>query len=275
MPLATLTWRAARAGRWTVRIAGGLMILFFLAFVFGEGVPPVWRMSGREQLYAAGLSSLFLGLAVAWVHQGWGGGLTVAGWGLLAALARRAPGGLMFAIPAAMGVVNLACWWRLRGEAPPPEPARARAGGARRVLVIALGAGLAVFLLLSANEIFAMPPLMAGAPVAMAELAGTWHSDFATVSGKALPGDGVTVAIAPDGGVTGIVGGATVRGGRLMGWRSDLLIQGDLSKEVAVDGASGGHFSAPVNRKGAELCGGFFLSHPGAPKPLEVKLQKR
>jgi len=36
---ARLTWQAAVAGRWTARILGTLMVLFLLAFVFGEGLP--------------------------------------------------------------------------------------------------------------------------------------------------------------------------------------------------------------------------------------------
>ena len=119
---ARLTWRAALVGRWTARIMGTLMALFLLSFVFGEGPPPLARMTAREQLYALGLGSLFLGLIVAWFWEGWGGLLSVLGWGFLAVLAKRPPLSLPYSIPFTLGLLHLLCWWRLRGPAPPETP---------------------------------------------------------------------------------------------------------------------------------------------------------
>ena len=117
-----LTWQAALAGRWTARILGSLMVLFVLTFVFGEGPPPLLRMTVREQLYALGMGTLFLGLVVAWFREGWGGVLSVVGWAFLAVLAGRPAWDLPFSIPAATGLLHLLCWWRLRGPIPPLVP---------------------------------------------------------------------------------------------------------------------------------------------------------
>src|ERR1039457_5313504 len=104
---ARLTWQAAVAGRWTARILGTLMVLFLLAFVFGEGPPPFARMTVRELCYALGVGGLFLGLIIAWFWEGWGGLLSVLGWGFLAVLARRPAWDLPFSIPAAIGLLHL------------------------------------------------------------------------------------------------------------------------------------------------------------------------
>jgi hypothetical protein len=40
----SVAWRAAVIGRWTARIAGTLMALFFLAFFVGEAFPPIFRL---------------------------------------------------------------------------------------------------------------------------------------------------------------------------------------------------------------------------------------
>ena len=131
-----LTWQAALAGRWIARIAGTLMVLFLLAFVIGEGFPNLAQMTARERLYGLGMAALFLGLVVAWFREGWGGLLSLAGWGFLAVLAHRPPWSLPFTIPATIGLLHLGCWWRLRhngaaaraGHAAGDEPERPFAG---------------------------------------------------------------------------------------------------------------------------------------------------
>jgi hypothetical protein len=52
-------------------------------------------------------------------------------------------------------------------------------------------------------------------------------------------------------------------------------MQGTLSRVVeSYGGTAGDRFSAPLNRRGSEMDGVLFLSHPGAPKPL-LDLKKR
>src|ERR1017187_19714 len=149
-PIARLTWQAALAGRWTARILGSLMVLFVLTFVFGEGPPPLLRMTAREQLYALGMGSLFLGLAVAWFWEGWGGLLSLLRWALLAVLAKKPAWDLPFSIPMAIGLLHLLCWWRLRGPLPTPAPVDLAASPLVRSMVLVLSISLAIFILLCA-----------------------------------------------------------------------------------------------------------------------------
>ena len=286
-PIARLTWQAAFAGRWTARILGSLMVLFVLTFVFGEGPPPLLRMTAREQLYALGMGSLFLGLAVAWFWEGWGGLLSLLGWALLAVLAKKPAWDLPFSIPAAMGLLHLLSWWRLRGPAPPPEALDWATGPRARTFVLLLSISLGAFLLLCANEIFGQPPLMTPAGPPPAGLGGTWYANLTTVSGRPLPDEILVVfTIGPDGSVSGTLSGAALTNGqflpnrswfgRLMHWRTPYQIRGTLSQEVhSYGGTAGDRFAAALNLRGSELDGVLFLSHPGAPKPLGLHLKKR
>lgn len=278
MTLANSIWRAAVAGRWIARFAGTLMVLFLLAFVIGEGFP-FRGMAAREQLYAVGVGCLFLGLIVAWFQEGWGGLMSLAGWMLLALLARRPAWDLVFAIPAVVGAVHLLCWWRLRAPAPATLPASFARGP---LLVAATLAG--VFVLLCANEIFSEPPLMSSMSPIPPALAGTWRADLTTVTRQPLPQPlPVVFEIAPNGAVSGTIGGAAITEarlvhnrswfGRLMHWRTDYLIEGRLPRTVAsYGGIEGDRFTAPLESTGDALHGALFLSHPAPPRPLGCDL---
>jgi len=287
MTLAKLTWQGAVTGRWIARISGTLMVLFLLAFLVGEGPPPLARMTAREQFYALGFGSLFVGLVIAWFWEGWGGLLSLSGWAFLAALARRPPWDLPFSIPAVVGLLHLLCWWRLRGPAPSLQPVSAAAMARLKILYVLLWVSLAAFLLLSANEIFGNPPLMTRSGRQAVEMVGTWSAALTTVSRQPLPHEILAVlTIGPDGSVAGVIGGAELISGRLvpnrswfgrlMNWRTDYVIRGTLSRVVeSYGGTAGDHFSAPVNFAAQELAGSLFLSHPGAPKPLGLRLRRR
>jgi hypothetical protein len=154
------------------------------------------------------------------------------------------------------------------------------------MLFACLWAILAVFILLCANEMFGQPPLMTRAGRPPAGMVGTWHANLTTVSTQPLPHEiSVVFTIGPDGSVSGAVGNAALTSGRfvpnrswfgrLMNWRTDYLIQGTLSRVVeSYGGTAGDRFSAPLNPRGSELDGALFLFHPGAPKPLGLKLKK-
>jgi hypothetical protein len=287
IPLSKLTWQAALSGRWTARILGTLTVLFLAAFVFGEGPPRFSQMTGREQLYSLGMGSLFLGLILAWFWEGWGGLLCMLGWGFLAVLSNRPPWNLVLAIPAAVGLLHLLCWWRLRGPEPPPGLADSAKSARGRMLFAPLWVFLAAFILLCANEIFGQPPLMTRTGPPPAELVGTWQANLTTVSRQPLP-DEIPVAftIGPDGSVSGSIGNAPLTNGqfvrnrswfgRMMNWRTEYQIRGTLSQVVESHGGiAGDRFSAPLQPWGPELHGALFLSHPGAPKPLGLNLKRR
>jgi hypothetical protein len=284
---AKFTWQAALAGRWTARIAGTLMVLFLLAFVFGEGPPSFASMTAREQLYTLAAGSIFLGLILAWFWEGWGGLLSLLGWGCLAVIERTPPWDSRLSIQAAVGLVHLLCWWRLRGPAPRSAPVTATVRVGVSMLVTFMWVFLAAFIWLSANESFGQPPAMTRTGPPPAEVVGTWYADLTTVSRQPLPhAIPVVFTIGPDGSVSGSLGNATLTHGqfmanrswfgRLMHWRTDYLIRGTLSRTVeSYGGTAGDRFSAPLNLRGSELNGSLFLSHPGAPKPLGLNLRER
>ena len=65
-------------GRWTARIAGTLMALFFLAFFVGEGFPNIFRLPWRESLSVLAMSAVVVGLLLAWIWEGLGGAVVLA-----------------------------------------------------------------------------------------------------------------------------------------------------------------------------------------------------
>ena len=199
--------------RWITRLVGLLLVLFFLTFVVAhlaaDGPPPLAAFSGRQAVSALGLLLLFAGLAVAWFRPKWGGLLSIAGWVLL-----RCPMDWPMLIPAVIGAGNLWVWWMLRDfTAIPPIP---------RKMAVAIVAPLAIFGILSANEILGQPPFLAGSARAVA---GTW-SDETT-----------RLIIGQDGSVSGTIGADAIVGGRIesnrtwfgrvLNWRTDYLIRGE------------------------------------------------
>src|ERR1700733_2323896 len=108
------TWRAAVVGRWTALILGTLMVLFFLAFLFGEGPPNFFRLTTPEKLTFTGSIALILGLAAAWKWEGWGGLVSICGFALLVAVDRHHMGMLAFVVPSMIGAIHLLCWSRLQ-----------------------------------------------------------------------------------------------------------------------------------------------------------------
>jgi hypothetical protein len=196
-------------------------------------------MTVREQFYAVGVGSLFLGLIIARFWEGWGGLLSLLGWGFLAILAKRPAWDLPFSIPAAMGLLHLVCWWGLRGPASPQAPVNAATRAGLRMLFSFLWVSLAAFILLCANEIFGQPPLMTRTGRPPAGMVGTWYANLTTVSRRSLP-DAIPAVftIGPDGSVSGTVGNAALTNGhlvvnrswfgRLMNWRTDYVMRGNV-----------------------------------------------
>jgi hypothetical protein len=251
--------RAAVIGRWTARIAGTLMALFFLAFFVGEGFPNIFRLHWRESLSVLALSAVILGLLLAWIWEGLGGAVALAGTAVFMLLIgfRGAASGLLL-VPAVIGLLHVVCWWRLRS------------GGAgwevpRKILAI-VGLAVGVFILLCANEMFGMPPLMTPALHPSPELVGTWEAKLGSMD--------AVFTINPDASVSGRIGDASLMNarivynrswfGRLMHWRSDgYLMLGALSR--------GDRFTAGLMKKGVGLEGTLFLSQ----KPLGLRLKKQ
>jgi hypothetical protein len=254
-----VTWRVAVVGRWVALTLGSLMVLFFLAFFFGEGPPRISALTAVEKLQFLAMGSLFLGLALAWKWEGFGGLLAVAGFVALVAISRNALRLWALYLPAAIGAVHVACWWRLRASA----PAHRTPWHVPRNALFALGAALALFLILCANEMFGQPPLMTPTLRPSGNLPGTW-------TGTSRPD--IVFTLHEDGSVTGTIAAAPVAAasiaygrswfGKLMHWNADYVIRGRLS---------GRDFSAPLMARGQTLQGSLFLNG----QPMRLILRKR
>lgn len=283
-PLTNLTWNAAVIGRWVARIMGLLMVLFLLAFLIGEGPPPVFRLTFREQVMVLGMGGLFLGLAIAWFREGWGGLISVLGWMVLSLGAGTPTLNPPFLITAFLGIVHILCWWRLRQPGPPVEaidPARL----VRRRRATAVGWGiLGIFVLLCANEFFGQPPMMTNSGGPPADIVGTWMAEMNTMTGDSLPAT-VSLTINRNGTVSGRIGEVPLASGRffynrswfgrLMRWRTDYRVAGLLDGIVQLNGEDAGEtFSIILTRTDGGMHGELQLSRPGPPRFLHLVLRK-
>jgi hypothetical protein len=252
------TWRAAVIGRWTALIFGTLMVLFFLAFFFGEGPPHFSRLTVSEDLHFVAMGALFLGLVVAWKWEGVGGLLALAGFVAFVVLSHGSLKLWALDLPAAIAVLHIACWWRLRGSPPAGlAPWRFSHG-----LLLGFGAALAIFILLCANEMFGQPPLMTPSLHPTANLLGAWT--------QAAPID-VALTIHEDASVTGTVDGAEIAGarvtygrswfGRLLHWNADYVIRGRIADRA---------FAAPIMASRRGLNGSLFRDD----HPMHLNLRK-
>ena len=152
------------------------MALFFLAFLVGEGPPPIFRLGLQQNLQFFGMAGLFAGLLLAWKWEGWGGLLALASFVLLNSIDRRFNSSWFFVAPALIAGLHIVCWWRI--AAGPPAAGTAWQVPRRALWVVRVLVG--VFVLLCANEIFLNPPLMTPSRPP-ADLAGTWkgkHVEF-------------------------------------------------------------------------------------------------
>ena len=273
------SWRVAVAGRWTACIAGTLLFLLFMAFFFGEGPPDLSRLTSTERLQFLGMAALFLGLVIAWKWEGLGGLISVAGFTFLVAIDASHFRMWAFCVPAIVGAVHIVSWSRLRVGA----PAGLAPWRLPRSIVISLGAALAVFLLLCANEMFGQPPLMTPTLHPDNGLLGAWYSVPAHVlAGPAGNSVSVEFIIHPDGSVTGTVGDATLTAGRITcgrSWFGRLLhmnspyrMTGQLSSVVRVSGQVwGDRFTAPFELRGQLLDGSLCLGN----RPVRLVLTRR
>ncbi|MGD0498799.1 MAG: hypothetical protein ABSC23_10230 [Bryobacteraceae bacterium] len=280
--LTTAIYRAAVVGRWTARIMGTLMALFFLAFVVGEGPPPLFRLSLHQNLHFFAIAALFVGLLLSWKWELPGGLIPLAGFVILVLIEGRSAASGLFLLPAAIAFLNLLCWRGLRAGAP--------AGGVTwqvwqvpRSALLLVGVCVGVFVALCANEIFGNPPLMTPSFHPPAAMVSVWRATPVPVLGEpASSALDVVFVINPDGSVAGRVGDAPIITGRmaynrswfgkLMNWREDYAIHGRLAHSVRASArVFGDQFTAPLMMRGPDLDGSLFLRG----QPLRLRLTKQ
>lgn len=114
IPILKLTRQAAVVGRWIALVAGTLLTLTFLAFIFGEGPPPLWRLTLEQNLQFLGMCGLCAGLVLAWKWEDWGALVSLASWTLLLLIDRRFNIKLPIVLPASVALLHLLCWLRLK-----------------------------------------------------------------------------------------------------------------------------------------------------------------
>jgi len=242
--LIAATWRAAIVGRWTARIVGTLMALFFLAFVVAEGPPPLFKLSLHENVQFLSMAGLFCGLLLAWKWEGWGALISLVGFLVFLCMERRFTAGWIFLIPAAAAVLHLLCWWRIAAG----QPAAGTAWEVPRTALWIGGATVGVFILLCANEMFGEPPLMTPALRPSAEMVGHWHAR--------LPAFEVDLLISGDGQVSGRVGDSAFAGGQIVNNRSWF---GNLMHWREPYKIRGAGFTADLRMSGGQMWGELLL----------------
>jgi len=138
----------------------------------------------------------------------------------------------------------------------------------QKLALAALGTALVAFVLACANEMLGNPPLMTPALHPAPALAGAWHA-----RAQAWPGPSeieILLTVNADGTVSGRIGGATVSGARITGnrtrlgrvlhWRTDYIIRGELSGTAVPTQRNGNRFTAPLNFERPALVGSIFTS---------------
>jgi hypothetical protein len=263
--------------RWTARLAGLLVVAVFLAFLVGEGPPPLLQMTWKQNTLLGALFVMAAGFLVAWQFPRTGGWMSVGGWLCFGMMERRFLEQPYLWVPLAIAGLNLLTgWWASKGS----RPVHAGRWGTISFLV------LAVVLALLANEAFGMPPAFAEEPVSREGLAGQWEAVLTVGGGVAVrPEIRAVWRIHPDGTVTGTLGSSALlearlkpnrtRLGRWLRLRTDWIVIGRLSPRFEVPGYSAGNrFTAPMDFREGRLSGSLFLRNPGPFRPIGLELRR-
>jgi hypothetical protein len=255
------------AVRWTARALEGIVAAYFLLFLFREGVPAPTLLTINESFAVLGIAIAFAGLLSAWMWEGPGGGLMLAGY-LLAAMALPSVVSMrMFHVMAVAGILSLGGWWLGKKAGKPVTivlSSRLITWYRRWRNVLAAAEGLVILLFL--NELFLTPPFMSPEMDGGAA-AGRWEGRSTIVSDWVRQHRlRIAVVIGTDGRVRGTIGDATLIGGRIdpnrswfgsaLRWRSDYIISGALmGMVVAPESIARAEVRIPLTVAGARLVG--------------------
>ncbi len=97
--------------RWTTRIIGTLLLLLIAIFAIGEGVPNPIILSPRELLLFAALTTMIIGLVLAFRWEGIGGLLILGGFAFFSIVNQRISLNIVFLPWLLTGLIYLGCWW--------------------------------------------------------------------------------------------------------------------------------------------------------------------
>ncbi len=256
MTVRTAFFIAANAARWAARLLGTLLFLFLLAFFVGEGPPRVSNLSGGDVAALSGWIILGAGFLIAWKWEVAGGLMILA-----AVLWKgKIPAMWLLCLSGGIGLTHVLCAAVLRNDRT-ARWAPIRWSRYKGRVAAALGTAAGVVALLAANEMFGMPPVMTPELRPTDSIAGAWQAD--------LGGGQIRLNIAKGGAVAGSIAGVPIAAahlmrnrswfGRLMNWRTEYIIVGDLSLAARVRGAEGDHFTVPANFASGQFVGTVFL----------------
>ncbi len=116
IPVTGASLRAARAGRWAARMIGALLAIFFVVMAIGEAMPRPSHDDIRYAISFAGFWLMGAGLILACIWEAWGGLCALAGYALFVSVMPLAAVNPFFLTVAALSILHLACWLRLRIE---------------------------------------------------------------------------------------------------------------------------------------------------------------
>ena len=255
--------------RRTARTLGGIVAALFLVHIIGEGFPAPSLLTIRDSFAVVGVTLSIIGLLLAWKWEGPGGALAILGYVVAAISHTTILASRVFGLLALTGILFLVCWWLTWKQSGAeqlslPNPLSGLNHKQRRVAGYAGG----ILLLLFTNEVFLTPPIMSTGVNILPTVAGHWEGRSSIVSGwcnqRRLK---VAVTVHDDGAVDGSVGDAALEHGRfaanrtwigkLLGWRSEYLITGELAGMiVAPESIARAEVKIPVTMTGTRLLGG-------------------
>ena len=103
------------AGRWTARIFGTLLLVFFGTFIVAEGLPPIASQPEGVQLNFVALGLMLAGFGVGWKREGAAALLIALGWTMWQVSEGRMRWNL-FQTPLPVAMLYGYCWWASRGR---------------------------------------------------------------------------------------------------------------------------------------------------------------
>ena len=100
--------------RWIARITGALLLILIAVFAIGEGFPNPMTLSREELLLFIAVSTMEIGLLLAFKWELPGSLLIIGGYIFFVIVERNILPGPIFPIFFLVGLFYLFCWWRSR-----------------------------------------------------------------------------------------------------------------------------------------------------------------
>ena len=96
--------------RWIARTVGLILLILVVTIAIGEGFPNPMSLTSKELTLMAALIMILTGLALGLFHEGWGGLIVLAGYGVFWMFNDMRSLGTLNAA-GLVGAAYLFCWW--------------------------------------------------------------------------------------------------------------------------------------------------------------------